>query len=178
MQIEFYTVSLPPPIAMFVKREKKQILVENLEEAIKVENDLEAISNHPGNEESKASTFKNNGKKNKGTSKTKSKKDTTDMESMQWMIKQLTNEMIDLKKNKGEEKKPLNPFIKKRTNIESPPQIPPTSGINLEGYVMDNFCHTHHANHFEETCLEFINSFSMMLFPSKPPKKNKKDEEE
>ena len=71
MQIEFYTVSLPPPIAMFVKREKKQILVENLEEAIKVENDLEAISNHPGNEESKASDSKKNGKMNKETSKTK-----------------------------------------------------------------------------------------------------------
>ena len=49
LQIEFYTSSLLPPISMFVKREKKQTLVENLEETIKVEKDLESISNHPGN---------------------------------------------------------------------------------------------------------------------------------
>ena len=36
VQIEFYTTSLTPPIAMFMKREKKQTLVDNLEEAIKV----------------------------------------------------------------------------------------------------------------------------------------------
>ena len=79
------------------------------------------------------------------------------------MIKKLTDEIIDLKKNKGERKKPFNPFIKNRTNIDTPPQIPPTPRINLENYAMDNFCRTHHANHFEKTCLEFINSFSAML---------------
>ena len=62
------------------------------------------------------------------------------MESMQWMIKQLRNVIIDLKKNKGEGKKPFKPFIKKRTNIYTPLQTPPTLGINLEDYVMDNFC--------------------------------------
>ena len=46
MQIKFYSSALPPPIAMFVKREKKQTLVENLEEYLKVENDLVSNSNH------------------------------------------------------------------------------------------------------------------------------------
>ena len=49
-----------------------------------------------------------------------------DMESMQRVIKQLTNEIIDLKKNKGEVKKPFKPFLEKK--IDSTPQIPPTSG--------------------------------------------------
>ena len=98
------------------------------------------------------------------------------MESMQQMIKKLTDEIIYLKKNNGEGKKPFKPFIKRRTNIDTSPQIPPTFGINLEDYVMDNFCHTHHANHFEKTCLEFINSFSMMSFPPKPPKKDEEEE--
>ena len=57
VQIEFYNTALPPPIAMFVKKEKKKTLVEILEEAIKVEKDLATISNHPRNEESKTSTF-------------------------------------------------------------------------------------------------------------------------
>lgn len=49
VQIKFYTTALPPPIAMFVKRENKQTLAENLEEAIKFEKDLGSISNHPRN---------------------------------------------------------------------------------------------------------------------------------
>ena len=108
----------------------------------------------------------------------KNDKESIDMDSMQRMIKQLTNEIIDLKKSKGEGKKPFKPFIKKRTNIDTPPQIPPSLGINLEEYSMDNFCHTHHANHNEKTCPEFINSFLAMLLPSEPPKKDKKDEKE
>jgi hypothetical protein len=60
-----------------------------------------------------------------------------DMASMQRVINQLTNDIIDLKKNKGEGKKPFNPFMKKRTY--STPQLPPTSGINIEYYVMENY---------------------------------------
>ena len=73
------------------------------------------------------------------------------MESMQQMIKQLTNEIIDLKKNKEEGKKPFKPFFKKKTNTDTPPLRPSTSGINLEDYAMENFCHTHHANHSNRT---------------------------
>ena len=69
--------------------------------------------------------------------------------------------------------------MKKRTNFAPP--ISPTSTINIEDYAMDNFCHTHHANHFERTFPEFINSFIAMLTPLKPPigeKRNEKEEEE
>ena len=128
---------------------------ENLEEAIKVEKDITSISSHIGNEENKASTSEKKGKKGKWISKLESKKkdkDPIDMESMQQMIKQLTNEIIDLKKNKVEGKKPFKPFFKKKTNTDTPPLIPPTLGINLEDYAMDNFCCTHHANHSERTC--------------------------
>jgi hypothetical protein len=69
-------------------------------------------------------------------------------------------------------------LIKKRTNIDTPPQIPPSSGINLEEYAMENLCHTHHANHFEKTCPQFKYSFSTMLLLSEPPNKAKKDEKE
>lgn len=94
------------------------------------------------------------------------------------MIKQLKNEIIDLKKSKGERKKPFKPFNKKRTITDTSPQIPPTLGINLEEYAMDNFYHKHHANHSEKTCPEFITSFSTVLLPPELPKKDKKDENE
>ena len=98
------------------------------------------------------------------------------MESMQRVIKHLTNEIIDLKKNKGEGNKSFKPFMKKRTNTS--PQLPPTLGINIENYVMENYCHTHHANHYERTCPEFINSFTAMLTPPEPPKREKRNEKE
>ena len=74
------------------------------------------------------------------------------MDSMQRMIKQLKNEIIDLKKSKGEGKKPFKPFINKMTITDTPCHIPPTLRINLEEYDMENFCHTHHANHSKKTC--------------------------
>ena len=83
-----------------------------------------------------------------------------------------------MKKNKGEGKKPFNPFLKKKTNTNSPPQIPPTSIINLEYYAMENYWHTHHANHSKITFLEFINSVTAMLLPPKPPKKENNNEKE
>ena len=96
------------------------------------------------------------------------------MASMQRVLKQITTKLIDLKK--GEGKKPFKPFMKKRTNFAPP--IPPTSGINIEDYAMDNFCRTHHAIHSKRTCPEFINSLTAMLILAKPPKKSKKSDKE
>ena len=100
------------------------------------------------------------------------------MESMQRIIKQITNGIIDMKKNNGEGKKPFNPFLKKKTNTYTPPQVPLTLGINLEDYAMENYCQTHHANHLERTCPEFINSFTTMLLPLEPPEKENRNEKE
>ena len=129
IQVEFYIVALPPPIAMFVKAREKITLVENFLEAIKVEKDLESISSHQGNEENKTSSSKKNTKKNKGILRTnieKKDKEPTDMASMHRVIKKLTNDIIDLKKNKGDGKKPFKPFMKKRTDYAR--QIPLISG--------------------------------------------------
>jgi hypothetical protein len=41
VHIEYYTLDLPPNIAMFVENKEKLTLVDNFEEAIKVEKDLE-----------------------------------------------------------------------------------------------------------------------------------------
>ena len=57
-----------------------------------------------------------------------------DMENMHRIIKKLSNEIIDLIKNKGEGKKPFK-FLKKK--LDSIPKIPPTLGINLEDNVME-----------------------------------------
>ena len=126
---------------MFVKAQLKRTLADNFIEALQVEKDIASISSSQGNEENKPSSSENPIKK-KGILKTnteKKDKEPTDMASLQRVLKQITNELIDLKKSKGEGKKPFKPFMKKR--IDSAPPIPPTLGINIEDYAMDNFCH-------------------------------------
>ena len=144
-----------------------------------MQKDLASISSQLGNEENKPSSLEKNIKKNKGILRIdteKKDKEPTDMESMQRVIKQLTNDIIDLKKNKGEGKKPFKPFMNKRTDFV--PQIPPTSGINIGDYAMENYCRTHHANHSERTCPEFINYFTALLTPPEPPRREKRNEKE
>ena len=59
IQVEFYTTTLPPTIAMFVKARDKRTLLES----IKVEKDMASISSHQGNEENKPSSSEKNTKK-------------------------------------------------------------------------------------------------------------------
>ena len=64
------------------------------------------------------------------------------------VISQLQDEISNLKKNKGEGKKPFKKKISTYTSLK----VPPTPGINLEDYSMEIFCHTHCAYHFKKTC--------------------------
>jgi hypothetical protein len=152
IQVEFYTAALPPSIAMFVKDQHKITLAKNFIEALQVEKDIASIASSQGNEENKPSSLEKIMKK-KGILKIdteKKDKEPINMASMQRVLKQFMNELIDLKKIKGEGNNPFKPFMKKRTN--STPPIPPTSGINIEDYAMDNFYCTHYANHSQRTC--------------------------
>ena len=73
-------------------------------------------------------------------------------------------------------KKEGNTPIRKKTNKNTSHQIPPTSGINLEDYAMDKFCHAHYANHAEKNCLEFMNVFKAMILPWKCQEENEEEE--
>ena len=90
------------------------------------------------------------------------------------VILQLQNEIISIKRSKGVGKK----LVKKNTNKNTSPQIPPTSGINLEDYAVDNFCHTHYGNHIEKNYLEFMNLFKEMILPQELQEEDEEEEEE
>ena len=81
---------------------------------------------------------------------------------------------MNLKRSKGEGKKP----IKKKTHTKNFPHMSPTSRINLEDYVMVNFCRTHYANHSEKTCPDFINSFKAMILPWECQEEEEEEEDE
>ena len=84
---------------------------------------------------------------------------------------QLQSEITSLKRSKREGKKPTK---KKNTSH----QIPPTSGINLEDYVMDNFCCAHYTNNSEKNCLEFMSLFKAMILPWECQEEDEEEEEE
>ena len=84
---------------------------------------MASISSHLRNEENKASTSERNGKKGQTISKSeanKKDKDPTDMESMQQMIKQLMNEIIDMKKNRSEGKNLLIHYLIRKLTFALP----------------------------------------------------------
>ena len=56
--VEYYTTSLYPPIAMFVKRVGKVTLVEKYEETKKIETDLDSIERNTLDPELKHTTSK------------------------------------------------------------------------------------------------------------------------
>jgi hypothetical protein len=87
------------------------------------------------------------------------------------VIFQLQHDITSLKRSKKEGKKPT----KNKTNSN---QIPPTSGINLEDYAMDNFCHVHYAYHSEKNCPEFMNLFKAMILPWECQEEEEEEEEE
>ena len=84
---------------------------------------------------------------------------------------QLQSEITILKRSKREGKKPIK---KKNTSH----QIPPTLGINLEDYAMDNFCCAHYANHSKKKCQEFMNLFKEMILPWELQEEDEEEEEE
>ena len=57
-------------------------------------------------------------------------------------------------------------------------QIPTTSGINLEDYVMDNVCPAHYENHSDKTCPEFVSLFKAMILPWEFQEEEEEEEEE
>ena len=62
------------------------------------------------------------------------------MDGLQRVVNQLSNEIIDLKKNIGEGTSGRG-FFRFHYKIIFPPiQQNPPEGINIQDYVMDNFC--------------------------------------
>ena len=99
--IEFYTSALPGKIAMFVRQKAKLTLAENFEEAIKVEKDVTATKANPRVDTDSASSSsrkKTDTPAKATTSSDKKSQDALDLDSLQRVIKKLSNEIIDLKK--------------------------------------------------------------------------------
>jgi len=90
---EWYIFSLPSNIAIFMDRANKTTLADNMKEAIAVEKRIIALEKKNVVEErkSKKVSFKEDPKK-------KQPKDPFDLEGLQKVLKTMSNEMVDIKK--------------------------------------------------------------------------------
>jgi hypothetical protein len=88
-----------------------------------------------------------------------------ELDNLQHVIKHLTIEIIDIKRNYGEITSTQclhRPFFKKP--IPPKHMEPPRTNLNIdmEGVAMENFCNYHQENHLEKTCPQWINAMNMI----------------
>jgi hypothetical protein len=80
-------------------------------------------------------------------------KEPKDIDSVVKLVKKLSNEVVDLKKNVGEgpsRNRPFHPFFKRNDNHPKPPEVPQLT-LNLDTFGNDNFFSYHQQNHSEKT---------------------------
>ena len=99
---------------------------------------------------------------------------------MMKMIQKLSNQIIDLEKER-EVQKIDKPYHQKRENNNQwkipPPNLP---SINITEVGGDNLCTFHQQPHSEKKCPQWLNSMTLVmnkLLGSKPTKDNSKEEE-
>lgn len=118
---EWYITTLPSNIATSVDRAGKPTLAENMKEAIAMEKRITALEKKAALEDrkSKKVSFKDDSKK-------KMAKDPHDMEGLQKVLKTMSNEMVEIKKQvaKTSTKRPFRNFKK--------PESKPPNAISNE----------------------------------------------
>lgn len=122
---------------------------------MRVEKDLSSLKGNQGNDKPSSS---------RAPVKTHSDRrdqDSFDIEGLQRMVKQLSNEIIDLKNTSGESTSGRGFFRFPDKKHFPPKQHPPPENINIQDYVMDKFCWEHKHNHSEKDCPAFINMFEL-----------------
>lgn len=143
---------------------KKSMLEENFELAIKFEEGMSSLGNKINNEENKSGmSSKKSMIQNPNSFDTKDK-DSTNLTNLHKVIQKLSNEVLDLKKAKGEDasgKKYYKPYHKPRN------QTPPLQEeLNFNEYAMDDYCRAHQDNHSKNYCKEFINMYKIFTSPT------------
>jgi hypothetical protein len=159
LAIKYYTSTLILSIDMIFKHDGKDTLAHNFEEAKSVDKDLSSYDNHPYSGETKSA-----GKKNLLLTKSP-EKEPKDINNTFNLVKKLSNEVFNLKKNTGERTSrniPFHPFLNKNDNQPKPSEAPQLT-LNLDTFGNDNFYSYHQQNHFEKTCPQWVNSMTSVI---------------
>jgi hypothetical protein len=88
-----------------------------------------------------------------------------DIEDLQCMVKKLSNEIIDMKRNEDEGnqgQRPYKPFFKRNQPFKAIEPPPTNLNIDLGNVASDSFCTYHQENHSERECRQWVNAMNLM----------------
>ena len=160
---KFYTSALLQTMAMFVKQAQNTTFQGNFAEAIRVKKDLSSLKVNQGDD--KPSTSRAPVK----THTDRREQDSFNIEGLQRMVKQLSNEIIDLKKNSGKSTS-RRAFFRFPNKKHFPPRHhPPPENINIQDYAIDNLCQAHKDNHSKKNFPTLINMFELFTMSQTNP---------
>jgi hypothetical protein len=144
--VAYYTKALHNNIAIWVKRSKKNTLLEAFEEASQIEKDILSLKDNLNSEAETTSSSKKKIEILARPPQTKNQPEILDLESLQKAFQKLSNQVVDLKRSveeastsKGSFKPPFrNPFPPNRPN-------PTTEGLNFESlqYALQTILEAH-----------------------------------
>jgi hypothetical protein len=144
---------------MFFKRARRNTLDLNFDEDETIEKELSSYDNHPYSGETKSA------RKQPLLLTKPHEKEPRDIDSVVKLVKKLSNEVVDLKKNIGEgpsRNRTFHPFFKRSDNQHKPPEAPQLT-LNLDTFGSDNFYSYHQQNHSEKTCPQWVNSMTYVI---------------
>jgi hypothetical protein len=144
--VAYYTKALHNNIAIWVKRSKKNTLLEAFEEASQIEKDILSLKDNLSSEAETTSSSKKKIEILTRPPQVKNQQETLDLESLQKAFQKLSNQVVDLKRSteeastsKGSFKPPFRkPFPPNRPN-------PTTEGLNFESlqYALQTILEAH-----------------------------------
>jgi hypothetical protein len=92
-------------------------------------------------------------------------KDNADMESLQRMVKKLSNEIVDMKRNVGEGTSipsPYKPFFRKPPPFKAIEPPPANLNIDLGEVASDSYCNYHQEHHSEKDFPQWVNVMNLL----------------
>jgi len=92
-------------------------------------------------------------------------KEPKDIDSVVKLVKKLSNEVVDVKKNVGEGPSrtiPFHSFFKRNDNHPKPPKVPQLM-LNTDTFGSDNFCSYHQQNHSEKKFPRWVSSMTYVI---------------
>jgi hypothetical protein len=144
--VAYYTKALHNNIAIWVKRSKKSLLLEDFKEASQIEKEILILKDNLKNEAEIASSSKKKIQILSRPPQDKSQPKTLDLESLQKVVQILSNQVVDFKRSveeassrKGRYKPPFRkPFPQNRPNLTP-------EGLNFESlqYALQTILEAH-----------------------------------
>jgi hypothetical protein len=131
--IAYYTKALHQSIAIWVKRSKKETLLEAFEEATQIEKDILSLKDSSSNEAETVSSSKKKIEILPRPAQNKSQPENSDLENLTKVVQKLSNQVVDLKRSTEEassSKGPYKPPFRKPFQTSRPNPNP--EGLNLE----------------------------------------------